>query len=225
MSSWAAKHATPRQRAAHLPSPRHASPPITHPSRGSLALAVAAVYSPAEYRLRGGCVWDGGEAAMRMDQPDEDVDVVAQDGERDERAQRALTRYLQGQRVAEVAAELAVSETTARRWIRQALTSLAADERAEQATQLQRAIESQRAVASAAWEAYERERQLDEALLRGELDTVRRRAMRGRRLPATTGGGADDDCPPIAIEEYQRPKRSEERRVGKECRSRWSPYH
>lgn len=145
---------------------------------------------------------------MRMDQPDEDVDVVAQDGERDERAQRALTRYLQGQRVAEVAAELAVSETTARRWIRQALTSLAADERAEQATQLQRAIESQRAVASAAWEAYERERQLDEALLRGELDTVRRRAMRGRRLPATTGGGADDDCPPIAIEEYQRPKRS-----------------
>lgn len=145
---------------------------------------------------------------MRMDQPDEDVDVVAQDGERDERAQRALTRYLQGQRVAEVAAELAVSETTARRWIRQALATLAADERAEQATQLQRAIESQRAVASAAWEAYERERQLDEALLRGELDTVRRRAMRGRRLPATTGGGADDDCPPIAIEEYQRPKRS-----------------
>lgn len=169
---------------------------------------------------------------MRMDQPDEDADedvdadvVVRADerasapvGElapdqpgrpaRDERARRAVTRYLQGQQVAEVAAELAVSETTARRWIRQALATLAADERAEQATQLQRAIESQRAVASAAWEAYERERQLDEALLRGELDTVRRRAMRGRRLPAEAGGAADDDCPPIAIEEYQRPKRS-----------------
>ena len=26
------------------------------------------------------------------------------------------------------------------------------------------------------------------------------------------------------IPDYQRP-RSEERRVGKECRSRWSPYH
>ena len=24
---------------------------------------------------------------------------------------------------------------------------------------------------------------------------------------------------------YLKPKRSEERRVGKECRSRWSPYH
>src|SRR3712207_9275564 len=26
-------------------------------------------------------------------------------------------------------------------------------------------------------------------------------------------------------DEDRRPKRSEERRVGKECRSRWSPYH
>ena len=25
--------------------------------------------------------------------------------------------------------------------------------------------------------------------------------------------------------EVEAPKRSEERRVGKECRSRWSPYH
>ena len=24
---------------------------------------------------------------------------------------------------------------------------------------------------------------------------------------------------------FEHPKRSEERRVGKECRSRWSPYH
>ena len=24
---------------------------------------------------------------------------------------------------------------------------------------------------------------------------------------------------------YEHPRRSEERRVGKECRSRWSPYH
>ena len=27
------------------------------------------------------------------------------------------------------------------------------------------------------------------------------------------------------LSEYIKPKRSEERRVGKECRSRWSPYH
>ena len=29
----------------------------------------------------------------------------------------------------------------------------------------------------------------------------------------------------IALKEAQAVKRSEERRVGKECRSRWSPYH
>ena len=33
-------------------------------------------------------------------------------------------------------------------------------------------------------------------------------------------GGVHDD-----LEEYDRAMRSEERRVGKECRSRWSPYH
>src|SRR5688572_33336197 len=31
--------------------------------------------------------------------------------------------------------------------------------------------------------------------------------------------------PQIAIPDKPKPKRSEERRVGKECRSRWSPYH
>ena len=30
---------------------------------------------------------------------------------------------------------------------------------------------------------------------------------------------------PFVTEGYRSPERSEERRVGKECRSRWSPYH
>ena len=30
---------------------------------------------------------------------------------------------------------------------------------------------------------------------------------------------------PYFCEKYGNPSRSEERRVGKECRSRWSPYH
>ena len=40
-----------------------------------------------------------------------------------------------------------------------------------------------------------------------------------------------DEAPPhhaLTLTEWQRPadtRRSEERRVGKECRSRWSPYH
>ncbi|HZC04179.1 MAG TPA: hypothetical protein VE338_00920 [Ktedonobacterales bacterium] len=128
---------------------------------------------------------------------------------RDERQERAAQMYLQGRRVAEVAAELVVSETTVRRWARQALATLAEEELAAQATRLQRAIESQRAVASAAWEAYERERQLDEALLRGELDHVRRRAIRGRRREPGVPASADDaDCPPLAMEEYERPRRS-----------------
>src|SRR2546422_670981 len=41
---------------------------------------------------------------------------------------------------------------------------------------------------------------------------LRQAVNRGR-----SGEGARPFC--------QRPKRSEERRVGKECRSRWSPYH
>ena len=33
------------------------------------------------------------------------------------------------------------------------------------------------------------------------------------------------DCPDLAMSRHSRFARSEERRVGKECRSRWSPYH
>ena len=37
--------------------------------------------------------------------------------------------------------------------------------------------------------------------------------------PGTSGDDEDGDGDPML------PSRSEERRVGKECRSRWSPYH
>ena len=40
-------------------------------------------------------------------------------------------------------------------------------------------------------------------------------------LPAPEPG--DDPYPLVTVEPYT--ARSEERRVGKECRSRWSPYH
>src|SRR3712207_9067027 len=43
---------------------------------------------------------------------------------------------------------------------------------------------------------------------------ARRRARRGRFAPR-------QDSPPRLLQAH----RSEERRVGKECRSRWSPYH
>ena len=34
-----------------------------------------------------------------------------------------------------------------------------------------------------------------------------------------------EEAKKLLIEENQKKMRSEERRVGKECRSRWSPYH
>ena len=142
--------------------------------------------------------------------------------ERDQRAERALDHYLRGQRPAAIAEELSVSASTVRRWIRAALDERAKEGHTGRAALLTQSIESQRAIASAAWKAYERERELDDALLRGELDHVRRRALRTRRrggasyLPTTLetsdvtldASGADDDCPPVAEEVYERPKRS-----------------
>ena len=47
--------------------------------------------------------------------------------------------------------------------------------------------------------------------------------------PAAALGLADLDLPDLALPELGNDEavqlRSEERRVGKECRSRWSPYH
>src|SRR5262245_5632849 len=54
----------------------------------------------------------------------------------------------------------------------------------------------------------------------GDLWVVPRGGGQARRLTATSG---------VEIDPYFSPDgkqiRSEERRVGKECRSRWSPYH
>src|SRR5256885_3608960 len=67
---------------------------------------------------------------------------------------------------------------------------------------------------------------------------IRQRAPRGRRkrrCPPAANSSLPQCSRPIAAPvlrvEYQygfdrsRDRRSEERRVGKECRSRWSPYH
>jgi len=47
----------------------------------------------------------------------------------------------------------------------------------------------------------------------------------GSRDPSRSRTGPSASPAPDAIEELARVRRSEERRVGKECRSRWSPYH
>ena len=55
---------------------------------------------------------------------------------------------------------------------------------------------------------------------------------RGRIKVVRRGGGAAGNCALVALNslpteclERVKEDRSEERRVGKECRSRWSPYH
>ena len=91
------------------------------------------------------------------------LDTMAESSEQEQsREERAFTLYCQGMRVTEIALTLAASETTIRRWLRARLETLAHEERAERAEQLLRAIESQRAIASAAWRAYERERAAEE---------------------------------------------------------------
>src|SRR5260370_34011400 len=49
-----------------------------------------------------------------------------------------------------------------------------------------------------------------------EASSLIEAADRVLQLTLAHGGGSDDECAVL---------RSEERRVGKECRSRWSPYH
>src|SRR5687768_18342977 len=54
----------------------------------------------------------------------------------------------------------------------------------------------------------------------------RRAAREGGRLRRGGGDRAPREAePPEARAEARQGARSEERRVGKECRSRWSPYH
>ncbi|MFI5274535.1 MAG: hypothetical protein ACHQ4H_16005, partial [Ktedonobacterales bacterium] len=90
---------------------------------------------------------------------------------------------------------------------------------------LQRAIESHRAIAVAAWEAYEQERQTERDILAGKYDHIRRRTLRrvrGRRPPGAgetagetagemTGDAADERtaasvADDALAEEYERPR-------------------
>src|SRR5688572_15110166 len=66
------------------------------------------------------------------------------------------------------------------------------------------------------------------SLLKKEYDTPRKRALaasaRLRQMPFVMEEGKGALSKPVRIY-AQLAIRSEERRVGKECRSRWSPYH
>ena len=56
----------------------------------------------------------------------------------------------------------------------------------------------------------------------GQQDYRQQQGYASGPQDSTTGATAQDRA---AIARYRYLLRSEERRVGKECRSRWSPYH
>jgi hypothetical protein len=128
------------------------------------------------------------------------------------RRERALALYCEGRRTSEIATVLGVSASTVRRWLKASLEGLADDARARHAEQLVRAIESQRAIASAAWEAYRNEREVERALLHGELDRVRRRTVRATRAHRGCDANAASELRPaeadegVLVEEYERPR-------------------
>ena len=65
---------------------------------------------------------------------------------------------------------------------------------------------------------------------KAEIDRLRRTANRGMSIKVSQKGGVSVyglGRFPVTLykEQWEKLLRSEERRVGKECRSRWSPYH
>ena len=71
---------------------------------------------------------------------------------------------------------------------------------------------------------------LDTYIIDGKIDLEDKKGVLiGNELAKATGASVGDKIKLITSEETDLEmnvaERSEERRVGKECRSRWSPYH
>ena len=69
--------------------------------------------------------------------------------------------------------------------------------------------------------------QTQQSKVRAQLELLLRNAEPGERLPSEPALAKHFGVSRTTIREVmsQLEARSEERRVGKECRSRWSPYH
>jgi DNA-binding CsgD family transcriptional regulator len=119
----------------------------------------------------------GAARARRGGRPP-DQPPAAQHLDRTERADRAFDLFCRGHTPTEIARHLDVSWSTAARDIRSHLRRLDLDLSVSQRLRLARAIGAQQAIARAAWARLEREAELEEAWLRGELDRVRRRILR-----------------------------------------------
>lgn len=137
------------------------------------------------------------------------------------RQEQAFTLYCHGERTAAIAARLGVAPRTVRGWLAAARAYIALDREHDHRDRLLRAIESHRAIAVAAWDAYQQERQLEHDLLAGKYDHIRRRSVRrvhgretrgshGREVDVTADGeerGGTGECDDdTLVEEYARPR-------------------
>jgi hypothetical protein len=138
-----------------------------------------------------------------------------------ERQERALALLCQGLRPPAIAATLGTSPATVRRWLRRGFEGIQREAREEYTTALLRAVEAQREIAQAAWAAFHHEQAVEAAVLRGELDRVKRRAIRrtgagrrgrGREVAADQADGPEGDAveapadEELLIEEVERPR-------------------
>ncbi len=124
--------------------------------------------------------------------------------------EQAFTLYCHGFRSTTIGNALRVHPRTVRRWLGDMRRLIAAESRTDRAAELLRAIESHRAIVSAAWEAYEHERELEREILSGQLDHIRRRVRRSsgsRSAAAPTAGPRDTpDRDDTVLEELERPR-------------------
>ncbi|HLZ23760.1 MAG TPA: hypothetical protein VKQ30_16740 [Ktedonobacterales bacterium] len=127
--------------------------------------------------------------------------------------ERATALYCRGHRIADIATRLDVSVSTITTWLTDARYLLSAELRASREELTLRAIESARAVAAEAWEAYERDEQIEREILAGQHDYLRRRVTRPDRASphrvASDEGSTDEDAGgDLLYEEFERPRHS-----------------
>jgi hypothetical protein len=115
----------------------------------------------------------------------------------------AIALYRRGMRPEEIAATLEVAPDAVRSQLKRWRSELRAERRREQSSQALLAVESVRAICAAAWVAFEREREIERAILAGELDHMKRRVTRA--TPAPMGASAAEET---LLEELERPRLS-----------------
>lgn len=126
-------------------------------------------------------------------------------------ARRAYALRCQGLQTSQIAAVIGVSPRQVRRYLAATRRVNEEDEARGQREQLRRAIESQQALASAAWVRFEQDTQREAEVLDGKHDRLRRRVLRRPRMakpgrPAKAALEAAEANTTLLTEEWERPR-------------------